>query len=346
MVTLQGESPASLNNFATVLILEGRSPILTVIVDPLGGRNVLIGAGVLESSALLARKPFHKGALHGDVNFSSSNLVDENKPVNSVNLSAQFDNKLEYDKWPFHLINKSLYELGFNKTTDSDFKVSVDDYSLKNSLVFFPWKEKKTLKNFGIYGRADISTHFFPGYVYYSTETNFLRISETLDTLAVIGDTKIKVTSPPFPISAKEGTGLTYRWIITPSISMNFRTGYGWQQDYQKSVYSFAGKDTIGGGIYEVYKENPDITARGFESSLIFAAYNLLNIISVNSTFDFLFPIEDGKVETQYSNENLINIRLFRNISLDLRAKAEYNKDKADYILTQFNAFMRVSLYY
>ena len=93
-------------------------------------------------------------------------------------------------------------------------------------------------------------------------------------------------------------------------------------------------------------KKIPTITARGFETSIIFAAYNLLNFVSINSTLDVLFPIDNGKVETQYINENLINIRLFRNISLDLRAKAEYNKTKADYILTQFNAFMRVSLYY
>jgi ABC-type uncharacterized transport system auxiliary subunit len=346
MVTLQGASPASLNNFSTVAIEPGKSPVLTVIVDPQGGQNVMIGAGLLESSSLLAHKPFHKGAVHANVNFSSDNQLSEAKPVNSINLSALFDNKLEYDKWPLHLVDKSLYELGFNKTTDSDFKVNVDDYSLKNSLALYPWKVNKTLKNFGVYGRADVNTNFFQNFAYYPSDTNFMRISEALDTLYFYNARKLKVSDPPYPVSLREGTGLTYRWTISPSISMNFRSGYGWRQDYQKEVFSYKGEVTVNDTTYKVFEENPTTTSRGFESTAIFSALNLLDFISINSTFDVLFPRRNGKVETQYYNENLINIRLYRNISLDLRAEAEYDKAKADYILTKYNAFLRISMYY
>lgn len=346
MITLQGESPSSLINFTTVTIEEGKSYIETVVVNPEGGRNVLIGAGLLESSETLARKPLHRGAIHADVNFSRNNLVDEKKPISSINLSGQFDNKIEYDKWPFHLIMKSLYELGFNKTTGSDFKVNVDDYSLKNSLVFFPWEKNKTLKNFGVYGRADVSTHAFPSYVNYSSNTNFMRITEKNDTLYTLNSKKLKIAEPLYPLGLREGNGLTYRWTISPAVSMNFRAGYGWRQDYQNSVYSYSVKDTINGVIYEVFKENPSTVARGFESTIILSAFSLLKIISINSTFDVLFPKNKADDTAKYYNENLINIKLYRNISLDIKANAQYDKAIKDYIQTDYSAFLRVSLYY
>ncbi len=351
MITLQGESPSSLINFTTVNIEEGKSYIETVVVNPEGGRNVLIGAGLLESTDTLARKSLHRGAIHADVNFSRNNLVDEKKPVSSINLSGQFDNKLEYDKWPFHIIVKSLYELGFNKTTGSDFKVNVDDYSLKNSLVFFPWEKDKTLKNFGVYGRADVGTHAFPDYVYYSSPKNFMRISEENVTLYTYDSKKLVVTEPPYPINLREGSGLTYRWTISPSVSMNFRGGYGWKQDYQKSVYSYADTVTYDGELYEVYRENPSKVERGFESTIIFSAFSLFKFISINSTFDVLFPKNKVDDTAKYYNENLINIKLFRNISLDIKANAKYDKSpndfiQKDYIQTDYSAFLRVSMYY
>jgi hypothetical protein len=272
--------------------------------------------------------------------------VDEKKPVRSINLSGQFDNKLEYDKWPFHLIIKSLYELGFNKTTSSDFKANVDDYSLKNSIVFFPWKENKTLKNFGIYGRIDANTHAFSDFVYSTSNTNFIRVTEEMDTLYTLNSKKLVVTDPPYPLSLREGNGLTYRWTISPAVSMNFRVGYGWRQAYQNSVYSYAKKDTINNVAYEIYSENPNIVARGFESSVILAAFSIFNFISVNSTIDVLFPKNKADDTVKYYNENLINVKLFRNISLDIKANAQYDKANKDYIMTDYSAFLRVSLYY
>jgi len=346
MITLQGESPSSLTNFTTVLIEEGKSYVETIVVNPEGGRNVLIGAGLLESTDELARKPFHKGAIHADVNFASSNQIDEKKPVRSINLSGQFDNKLEYDKWPFHYISKSLYELGFNKTTGSDFKVSVDDYSLKNSLVFFPWKENKTLKNFGVYGRADVSTHVFPGFVYSSSETDFIRITEEGDLLYTLDSKKLKVTNPPYPLSLREDSGLTYRWTISPAISMNLRSGFGWNQDYMGGVYSSTQNDTLNAQGYEVYQEKSNVFARGFKSSIILSAFSLLNFISINSTIDVLFPKNDASTKVIYENDNIVNVKLFRNVSLDIKANAKYDKKNADYIVTDYSAFLRVSLYY
>lgn len=347
MITLQGESPSALTNFTTVAIEAGKSYVETIVVNPQGGRNVMIGAGVLETTDTLAGKSFHKGAIHADVNFSSNNYVDAKKPIRSINLSGQFDNKLEYDEWPFHFTVKSQYELGFNKTSDSDFKVNVDDYSLKNSLVLFPWETNKVLKNFGLYSRADANTHFLADYYYpVNQNTNFLNVSEQGDTLKIYDSNKLQVTEPPFPLSLREGSGLTYRWTISPSISLNFRSGYGWQQVYQKGVYTFQNEQTINDTLYQVFQEKPTTEARGFESTFIITAFSLFDLVSINSTFDVLIPKGKGETSIKYLNENLFNVKLYRNVSIDIKANAKYDKADRDYIVTDYSAFLRISLYY
>jgi ABC-type uncharacterized transport system auxiliary subunit len=343
MITLQGVSPIAYKDFTTVGIEAGKSYVMTIVVDPQGGTSVMVGAGLLESSDSLAKIPFHKGAIHADINFSSNNIVDQNTPTRSLNLSGQFDNKLEYDIWPFHYITKSLYEIGFNKTTGSDFEVSVDDYAIKNSLVFFPWKKNKVLKNFGLYGRGDANTHFFPDYVNYYADTDFVRLTQDGEVIYSSGK-RIQVTKPPYPLDLREGTGLTYRWNISPTISMNFRNGYGWRQSYQEDVYSYIERDSL--AAYKAYEEKPTILSKGFESSIIITAINLLDFLSITSTLDVLYPKQLTGSNLNYYNENLINIKLYRNISLDAKANISYNKEAQDYIVLDYSAFLRLSLYY
>jgi len=73
---------------------------------------------------------------------------------------------------------------------------------------------------------------------------------------------------------------------------------------------------------------------------------NLLSFISLNSTVDVLFPLGAGEKSTKYENENLVNIKLLRNISLDFKATVKYNKAVRDYVQTDYSAFLRLSLYY
>ncbi len=345
MITLNGASPNAYRDFTTINLEAGKPYELTMIVNPEGERSVLMGAGVL-TSAEFRRLRLHKGAVHTNINFSSNNSVDRDNPIRSISLSSQFDNKVDYDVWPIHFTMKSLYDLGFDKSTGTDFRVNVDTYSLRNALVFYPWKENKFLKNLGMYGRGDMSTHFFDEYVFFQNERNYIKVSQEADTLYIIGAKKLQVKDAFYPMRLKEGTGLTYRLNLSPRISMNLRSGFGWQQDYENSAYYYVRDVTIGGNVYEYYQENSSSNARGIEASLLLTMNNLLKIVSISSNLDVLFPMGAGNRTAKYDNENLINIRLYRNISLDIKANISYNKPLRDYVLIDYNAFLRLSLYY
>jgi ABC-type uncharacterized transport system auxiliary subunit len=346
MITLNGASPNSLKDFTTVTLEEGKSYELTMVVNPEGDRTVLVGAGILTSSDVKGKLKYHKGAVHTNISLSSSNSVDENNPTRSISLSSQFDNKIDYDVWPFHLTVKSLYDLGFDKTTGTEFRVNVDSYSLKNALGFYPWKENVFLKNLGLYGRGDLSTHYFHEFAFFQDEKNFIQVSDVQDSLFTMDAKTLMVKDSFYPIRLKEGTGLTYRLNLTPKISINLRSGYGWQQDYENDAYYYDGEITLGGNVYQLYRENASFDTRGIETSVLFAANNLFKIISLTSTLDVLFPMDRGDRSTRFDNENLVNIRLYRNISMDIKANIRYNRVLRDYVLTDYNAFLRLSLYY
>lgn len=346
MVTVNGASPNSYKDFATVTLEDGKAYKLTIVVNPTGERSVLIGAGILESSDLKGRPKIHKGAIHTNISLTSSNSVDKDNPTQSISLSSQFDNKVNYDIWPFHLSVKSLYDLGFDKTSGTDFRINVDDYSLRNALVFYPWKTNIFLKNFGLYGRGDLNTHFFSEYAFFQSDKNFIKISQEQDTVFVLNSKKLKVKDSFYPLRTKESGGLTYRINLTPNMTVNLRSGYGWQQDYENSVYSYIESKPINNIIYDFYMEIPSIDTQGFETSVLVNLTNLLSIFSLTSTLDVLFPMGKNDKSAIFDNENLINIKLLRNVSMDIKANIKYNKALRDYVLMDYSAFLRLSLFY
>jgi ABC-type uncharacterized transport system auxiliary subunit len=346
MVTLNGSSPNSLKDFTTVTLEEGKSYELTMVVNPDGDRTVLVGAGILTTSETKGKLKYHKGAVHTNISLSSSNSVDRDNPTRSISLSSQFDNKVDYDIWPYHFTMKSLYDLGFDKTTGTEFRVNVDSYSLRNALGYYPWKKDVFLKNLGLYGRGDFTTHFFHENAFYQDEKNFIQVSSEQDSLFTMNEKRLNVKDSFYPLRLKEGTGITYRINITPKISLNLRFGYGWQQDYENKAYYFVKEVTIDGVVYQLFRENSSFDTRGIETSVLFSANSLFKIISLTSTLDVLFPTDKGDRSTRFDSENLVNIRLYRNISMDIKANIRYNRVLRDYVITDYNAFLRLSLYY
>lgn len=346
MVTVNGASPNSYRDFTTVSLEDGKSYILTIVVNPTGERSVLVGAGVIEAPAVRGRPKLHKGAVHTNINLASSNSVDKDNPTSSISLSGEFDNKIDYDVWPIHFTLRSLYNLGFDKTSGTDFRINIDDYSLRNALVFYPWNVNKVLRNFGAYGRADINTHFFDEYSFFQKERNFLKVSRDSEEVYFAGAKKLKVKEAFYPLRMKEGLGLTYRINLATNMTVNLRSGFGWQQDYEDGVYAFSEEAVIDSVTYDIYKESPSSITQGVETTVLININNLLNFISISSNFDALFPVGVSDKSTKYDFENLINIKLFRNISLDFKANMKYNKALRDYLLTEYSAFLRLSLYY
>lgn len=348
MLTFGGASWSDLKDFATVTLCEGEAKVMTVIVDPNSTGSILIGAGVLDDDLGLGTKRIHRGAIHGNVNFSSSNEVAQNDPTFSFTLAGQLDNSLELDLRPFHYALRSIYDIGANVSTGTDFRVSLDQYSLRNTLLFYPWpRDKKFLNNLALYGRGDLATHFWDERTYFSSNRNFIMYSSEGDELYRDTNRDYAKTKIAFyPLRMKEGTGITYRIALSPSSWLSLRGGYGWQQDINHRSFGLTNTSVEGGLTWDNYHENSDSYAKGIESTLILSAVNVLRFLSINSTVDVLFPVEEGEVKPRFDNENRINFRIYRNISIDLRVNLKYDENINPWLVYDYSTFLRMSLFY
>lgn len=349
MLTLGGYSWSDLRDFTTISLAEGDSHILTVIVDDSANTgSILVGAGVLADELGIGSQKFHKGIVHANVNLSSNNEVNQNDPTLSLNLAGQFDNTIEYEVRPFDFNLRSIYDLGANISSGEDLRINLDNYSIKNVLMIYPWsKEKKFFNNFAFYGRADVETHFWDEYSYFSDKKNYVVYDhEGNEIMRALDQEKIRTKIAMYPLRIKEGTGLTYRIAFTPNTSVSLRGGYGWQQNL--NYRSLSSDQTIeeDGINYEVYTEAEDKYDNGIETTLIFSAVNLLGFVSMNSSFDALFPIENNNVKPYIDNENRLNLRLYRNISIDFAVALRYDEANKDWLVYNYSTYLRLSLFY
>lgn len=214
--------------------------------------------------------------------------------------------------------------------------------------MIYPWsKEKKFFNNFAFYGRADVETHFWDEYSYFSDKKNYVVYDhEGNEIMRALDQEKIRTKIAMYPLRIKEGTGLTYRIAFTPNTSVSLRGGYGWQQNL--NYRSLSSDQTIeeDGINYEVYTEAEDKYDNGIETTLIFSAVNLLGFVSMNSSFDALFPIENNNVKPYIDNENRLNLRLYRNISIDFAVALRYDEANKDWLVYNYSTYLRLSLFY
>ncbi|HOH46706.1 MAG TPA: ABC-type transport auxiliary lipoprotein family protein [Candidatus Cloacimonadota bacterium] len=351
MVKLGGGSWTDLKDFTTLKLYQGQSQVLTIVVNPAGERNFMVGAGVLNEDGILGKSSsIHRGAVHTNISLSQKNSTAQEDPINSFTLNAQFENNINLNQDYFEYNLRSLYDLGMSLSTGNDFRISQDGLSLKNTVLFTPFRNDRLLRNFGFYGRADLNTHLFDEILNFSNPRNVVMIDRDGDTLSVSQEqSSMRSRIALFPLRLKEGMGVTYRFVLSPKVSMSIRGGYGWQQDLNRRSFTFdrvsyAINDTL---EYDVYKEDDDNIATGIESTFILSALNLFGLFSINSSFDVLFPmIGDRDNKVKYESDNRLNIRLFRNISLDLKANIRYDTANNDYVLYDYSSFLRLSLFY
>jgi len=351
MIKLGGGSWNDLRNFTTVLVQKGDSKLLTVVVDPLGERDFLVGAGVLGNKEIaLRRNDIHKGALHGNISLVANNTVSDAEPVVNLTITGQTDNTINLNYGPLHLTSRSLYDLGLNLSGGNDMRISNDDYSLKNVLLFTPVRSKSILSNFSFYGRVEANTHFFDKHFYYTNLRNIAILGEDgVLQEAWMDRNKVKTGIALFPLRLKEGTGITYRLEFDPQKSLSIRAGYGWQQEINKRSYVLSGTDLIpqigDGLIYDIYREQSSTSDSGIESTLVFSASNLFKFISINSSLDVLFPVFSNS-STRFENDNRLNLKLYRNISMDVKLNLQYDQAKVDRLVYDYGTYLRFSLYY
>jgi hypothetical protein len=340
-ITLNGQSFNTYIDFTTVELVKGELVQLTMVVDSESGH--LIGAGILnqEENILLNTPSKLSTALHLNANASSDNSTDKNHPSTRISLIGQLDNKYIYEKNPFHIISKDLFDLGISKETDTDFRISTDNISLRNTGLYY------FSRFFGSYARIDLQSHFFTEKIYSQDGANFIKLSTLGDTLNLYRNVKsIDVKPPFFPISIKEGLGFNFRILNHPQANLNIRSGFGMRQDIYRNVYSYIHTIHDENNLYDnynVYQQNKSNFQEGIEISVL-GNFQLFRDVSYNTNADILFPF-DKQSSKSIDWEQTANLKLFKYLSVDYRFNISYNKDVSNWFILNHNLFLRITYF-
>jgi hypothetical protein len=335
-VIINNEPFNTIRNYTTVLVEVGKMHRLRIVVglDEDGNPTNLIGSGILSGKELLGQNKLWKiySAIHGNLSVVSKNETDKDEQETSITLTSQLESQLVYDKKPFHFISKNIIDLGTTKTSDTDFRLSLDNFDFKNTFIYY------FLQDIGLYARLNMNTHLFPSYSYFSEPTDYVLIDEIGDTLSThVGKTKI-LTNPIFyPLNLKEGAGLNIRVFNLARVSTYLRFGFGMEQNIRKDVFA---KDSNLNVFYRQKSEYKE----GMEISII-SSIQLLPSVTYATDAYVLFPFNSKKNRT-IEWENTITFKLFRYVSLDYKLRLEnrfINED--EYLYNRQSLFLRVTYF-
>jgi ABC-type uncharacterized transport system auxiliary subunit len=334
-IIINNEAFNTIRNYTTVLIEQGEMHTLRLVVglDDDNNPTNLIGAGILSGIEVFGMSKHWKfhSAIHGNMNVISKNESDKDEQETSITLTSQIESQLIYDKKPFHFVTKNIIDLGTSKTSDTDFRLSLDSFDLKNTLIYY------FLEDIGLYLRGNLNTHLFPTYFNFAEPSNYTLVDTNGDTLSVhTNQKKVQIRPSFYPLNLKEGAGLNVRLLNRAKISTSLRFGFGMEQNILSDVFV---KDSEGTNIYREQKSD---YKEGMEISLIGTVQVLPNITYSTDAY-VLFPFKKSKNRT-FEWENTLNFKLFRYVSLDykLRLENRYMNDE-EYLFNEHSLFLRVT---
>jgi hypothetical protein len=279
-------------------------------------------------------------AVHGNFNMNSNNKNDKDEIETTITFNTQLDNHLIYDQYPMHYNLRNIVELGTTRSKDDAFRISADDFDIKNTFVYY------VVKNIGFYGRADMNTHLFEEKYFASDLFNYKKLNESGDVTEIGNNVEEAIIKDRFyPLTLKEGLGVNWRILNQPKAQISLRTGFGMRQEFNKHVYNLTGTETEDNTEYKIFVPVESIYKEGTEISVV-ANFNLPFDLSYNTNFDYLLPFDKDE---NYSMEweNVFNLKLLKYLSTDYRLKLENREqDNNDsYISTEHSLFLRLTYF-
>ncbi len=338
-ITIDGASFSSYIDFTTVDIEPGKHYNLTIVVDPEGTNGKLLGAGIhpQETENLLKTYYSSQNAFHLNFNINADNETEEKTFDENITLSSQFDKKMYYQRDNIDYEGRINWELGFNKASNEDLKISVDEFRFNNTLIYNIWDQ------LGLYGRFDTNSHFLPKHSYFTSESNYIIYNESGEVVdSLYSQDRVKIQNPIFPLTLKEDMGLNYRINNGKYGNVNFRAGLGWLQTYNQDVLVFAKDNTYG---TKLYNRLSDTSTKGIATSIV-GNVNIPQIrLTWSSTADLLIPLQGAQKPT-FEFINIFNIKLIRNVSWDFRFDVNYDENVKDYFVYNTSSFIRLSYFF
>ena len=342
-VTINNSPINTYKDFTSVYVEEGKIQTLSIIVntETEGATQNLVGAGVISQKEMnLANKNWKlSSAIHANFSINSSNETDKNNPETSMTFNTQMENRALFNKGPYHYTMKNHIEFGTSKQNEDAFKISADEFDLKNTLIYY------FVKNIGLYTRLDANTHVLSER-YYEDNLNYQKIDIDGDVIATgFNKDYLEVKNSIFPLILKEGIGLNWRILNRLKANINLRTGFGLRQDFNKNYYITAPGDTtmIDGVVYRNFIEQPSEYQKGTEISLI-GNFRLPLKLTYSINTDILIPF-DKNLSTTIEWENVFNLKLIKYLSIDykLKLKTKNPEEGTDYITREHSLFLRIS---
>ena len=344
-ITINNEPFNTYRDFTTVYIQPGKLQKVTMVVgtDDEGNPTNLVGAGILDEGEMVGLSDNWRfsNAVHGNVNMNSDNEKDKRNPETTITFNTQFDNKITYDNYPVQYNMKNLIEIGTTKRSDTDFRISTDEFNLKNTFIIY------FFKNIGLYGRFDTETHFFQEYFYGSANFNYIKNNTEGVELERASDVeRVQVKPPLMPLVLKEGVGINYRVLNTGRSNLNLRVGFGMRQDIYRNVFTLSDQTIRENELdYKVYFEKASDYKKGTEMSLV-GNFQLPLNLTYYINADVLVPFDpDESIAVEW--ENVFNLKLFKYISLDYRLRLRNKKPEVgqEYIVDRHTLFLRITYF-
>ena len=345
-ITINGKPYNTYIDFTSVTITKGETYELSMVVETMdenefSANRTLKGAGIIRSDKDNRTDLFGKwnNALYVIANFNSDNETAEDERKTSMTFIGESDNQYDYEKGSLHYSMNSLYSIEVNWETDEEFKIKNDDYNLDNTIIY------SFIGGLGVYGRADLESHFTPTYDYFADSTDKdvqLQNEDGEDGNLLPNKEKYKFQPVLFPMILKEGIGLNYRMFRdVKSVKFSVRGGIGWEQEINKSVYALeSSSDTL-----MVYRELDNDFTTGVEVSALGTLAFKSFPIDYTLSADFLFPF-DANDDAKYDIENILTINLIKNVSWDIKATMSKGLQGRDYWVIDYGTFLRLSLFY
>jgi len=336
-IVKSGEGINTEQNFLTFTLLPGQYMPYIVVLDE-ETKNIRGGGmtnNIFQQTKIKNWRLF--GGAHGNINISHSNKVSTEELQTIYTVSAQVDFQARYDHKRHYFNTRNIFEEGWNKAGDNDFKGYLDNLETKNIYVF------KFNKYVGLYGRLNLSTQLFNSFYYFNSDENINSVS--IDDNGNIYQEKIKdgrfKISPSFyPLTLQQGLGFNLSFSPSYHFTLYIRNGIGFRQTYNKNIFEQIDQNE-GYGFKSI--ENSSI--RGYEF-ILYSQVQLSSNIFIISEIDLLYPILRKDLDLVYDFENIINIRLLNNISLDYTLRIEQDKNVSDKVQIENIIMLRYSYYF
>jgi len=325
-----GEHVNTYKNFTTVRLLPGELTHFTIVVN---STTDFLGAGIIEVGKKTRKVANWSlfSTLYGSFTLNSSNDVTTKNQETSMIFVAQLDYNIMYNS-PHHFFSsRGLVEEGWNlQKKQTSFRSSLDRMQIKNIYIFY------FIKQLGLYGRVFLETNLVPKNNYFDFPRNVTLLNENDQVIEQQSSIRRIQLSPNFsPLELKEGLGINLILLKSLRANLNIRTGMGWHQIFNRDLYNQTSDTT--------FKLLTSSFSWGPEASLIGSARISRNML-LSCELEGFYPEAKGE-RLDYEFENILNLKLSKNVSLDYTLRFRNKRSLSDYLLTDHIVLLRYSFF-